>query len=171
MKPSPAVLTNAYYAFYDLHRPTYHAYAAAHLPTEEARIATSKLFETVASTWTSVVAERRPSACAWQWFTQTVARRSGRTSTAIEDTHLLHHKLMLSVDQIATVTGAEPATVCARLAAPRRNRSPGMTADWTPGPFRTLCLGAVVTPRHAVRAHPAERAWPCGQPQTKVTVT
>ncbi|MFJ8856711.1 hypothetical protein ACIRJP_42265, partial [Streptomyces sp. NPDC102437] len=31
-------------------------------------------------------------------------------------------KLMLSVDQIATVTGAEPATVRARLAAARREQ-------------------------------------------------
>jgi DNA-directed RNA polymerase specialized sigma24 family protein len=125
MKPSPAVLTNAYYAFYDLHRPAYHAYAAAHLPTEEARIATSKLFETVASTWTSVVAERCPSAWAWQRFTQTVARCSGRTSTAVKDTHLLHHKLRLSIDQIATVTGTEPATVCAHLATARREQISG----------------------------------------------
>ncbi|MET8747564.1 hypothetical protein [Streptomyces sp. NPDC004728] len=125
MKPSLAVLTNAYYAFYDLHRPAYRSYAAAHLPSEEARIATSKVFETVASTWTSVVAERRPSAWAWQRFTQTVAHRSGRTSTAIEDTHLLHHKPLLSIDQIATVTGAEPATVCSRLAAARREQHSG----------------------------------------------
>ena len=124
MKPSPAVLTNAYYAFYDLHRPAYHAYAAAHLPTEEARIATSKLFETVASTWTSVVAERHPSAWVWEQFTRTVARRTGRRPTAVEDTHLLHHGLSLSIDRIATVTGTEPATIRARLAAARRAQPP-----------------------------------------------
>ncbi|PAX88624.1 hypothetical protein CLM85_03770 [Streptomyces albidoflavus] len=35
------MLATGYYAFYDLHRPTYHAYAAAHLSPEEAQIATT----------------------------------------------------------------------------------------------------------------------------------
>lgn len=55
---------------------------------------------------------------------QTVARRSGQTSTAVKDTHLPHHKLMLSIDQIATLTGTERATVCAHRAAAQREQIP-----------------------------------------------
>ncbi|MEK8141791.1 hypothetical protein NKH18_01490 [Streptomyces sp. M10(2022)] len=61
MKPAPpAVLTNAFYAFYDLHRPAYEAYAAALLTPEEARLAVSHLFDLVAGNWTTVVSERHP---------------------------------------------------------------------------------------------------------------
>ncbi|MFB8036543.1 hypothetical protein ACFC5Z_27090 [Streptomyces sp. NPDC056004] len=35
------------------------------------------------------------------------------------------HRGLLSIDQIATVTGTEPATVCARLAAAQREQIPG----------------------------------------------
>ncbi|MGC5400765.1 hypothetical protein ACPXCP_34110 [Streptomyces sp. DT20] len=121
MRPVPAtVLTNAFYAFYDLHRPVYHAYAQAHLPPEEAQVAVSHLFNLVADNWTTVVAERRPSQWAWKRHTDTVARRSGHTLTATEDASLLYDRLLLTVDQIATVTGTEPAAVTALLAAARR---------------------------------------------------
>ncbi|MEU9095653.1 hypothetical protein ACIOEW_40125 [Streptomyces sp. NPDC087901] len=65
MKPAPpTVLINAFYAFYDLHRP---AYAAARLAPEEAQIAVAHLFDLVASNWTTVVSEPdpRPSAHSW----------------------------------------------------------------------------------------------------------
>ncbi|MFI9494714.1 hypothetical protein ACIG8K_24545 [Streptomyces halstedii] len=125
MKPArPAVLTISFYAFYDLHRPAYHSYASALLAPEEARIAVSHLFDLVAGNWTTVVSERCPSAWAWRQHTRVVARRSGRTLTAAEDASLFHDKLRLSVDQIATVTGAEPATVTTLLAAARRTRTP-----------------------------------------------
>ncbi|MEE1735154.1 hypothetical protein PUR49_01130 [Streptomyces sp. BE147] len=118
MKPAPpAVLTNSFYAFYDLHRPAYHAYAAAHLSPEEARIAVSHLFDLIAGNWTSIASERDPSAWAWEQHTRTIARRSGRTPTAAENTSLLYDQLLLSIDQIATVTGTETATVTALLAA------------------------------------------------------
>ncbi|MFF3787722.1 hypothetical protein [Streptomyces sp. NPDC001933] len=139
MKPAPlTVLTNAFYAFYDLHRPAYHAYAAAHLPPEEAQIAVTHLFNLVAGNWTTVVAERCPSAWAWQRHTRAVARRNGRTFTAIEDAHLLHDQLLLSIDQIATVTGTEPATVTALLAAAHRSARAGTTRPrpWTARPTR-----------------------------------
>lgn len=127
MKPPPTVLTNAFYAFYDLHRPAYRAYAAARLAPEEAQIAVSHLFELVASNWTTVVAERHPSAWAWRLHTRTVARRSGHTLTAVEDTCLLYDELQLSIEQIATVTGAEQATVSTLLAAARRAQAPAHT--------------------------------------------
>ena len=120
----PAVLTNAFYAFYDLHRPAYDAYAAALLTPEEAQLAVSQLFNLVAGNWTTVVSERDPSAWAWQRHTQAVARRSGYTLTAVENASLLYDKLRLSIDQIATVTGTEPATVTTLLAAARRTRAP-----------------------------------------------
>ncbi|MEV5194717.1 hypothetical protein AB0K86_19670 [Streptomyces clavifer] len=125
MNPArPGVLTNAFYAFYDLHRPAYHAYAAAYLTPEEAQIAVAQLFDLVAGTWTTVVAERHPSAWAWQQLTRVVAHRSGRTLTAVEDASLLHDELLLSITQIATVTGTEPATVTTLLATARRKRTP-----------------------------------------------
>ncbi|WP_381805364.1 hypothetical protein [Streptomyces niveus] len=129
MKPAPpSVLTNAFYAFYDLHRPTYQAYAALHLHPEEAQITVSHLFNLVADHWTTVVCERHPSAWAWARHTRAVARRSGRTLTEVEDACLLHDQLLLSIDQIATVTGTEPATVTALLAAARRAARP---RPWT----------------------------------------
>ncbi|MFJ5850779.1 hypothetical protein [Streptomyces sp. NPDC092903] len=57
---------------------------------------------------------------AWKQHTHTVARRSGHTLTAAEDASLLHDQLLLSVDQIATLTGTEPVAVTALLAAARR---------------------------------------------------
>ncbi|MFJ3594722.1 MULTISPECIES: hypothetical protein [unclassified Streptomyces] len=118
--PSLTVLTTAFYAFYDLHCPVYRAYAQAHLPPEEAQIAVSHLFNLVADNWTTVVSQRHPSEWAWKQHTHTVARRSGHTLTAAEDASLLYDQLLLTVAQIATVTGTEPAAVTALLAAARR---------------------------------------------------
>lgn len=115
-----AVFTNAFYAFYDLHRPAYYAFAAARLPSEEARIAVSHLFSLVAENWATVVTERRPSAWAWEQHTQVIARRSGHTTTATDDVCLLHYQLRLTIGQIAVTTGAETATVTALLAASDR---------------------------------------------------
>ncbi|MFB7301429.1 hypothetical protein ACFCZJ_36785, partial [Streptomyces rubiginosohelvolus] len=88
LKPPPAVLTNAFYAFYDLHRPAYYAFAQARLPAEEARVAVTHLFSLVADNWTTVVNERRPSAWAWERHTKVIARRSGRTTTPAHDISL-----------------------------------------------------------------------------------
>lgn len=137
MRPAPAtVLANAFYAFYDLHRPAYHAYAEAHLPPEEAQIAVSHLFNLVADNWTTVVSERHPSEWAWKRHASTVARRSGRTLTAAEDASFFHDQLLLNVDQIATVTGSEPATVTALLAAAHREVRSGTARPqpWTAMP-------------------------------------
>ncbi|MFE5077102.1 hypothetical protein [Streptomyces halstedii] len=172
MKPArPAVLTNSFYAFYDLHRPAYHSYASALLAPEEARIAVSHLFDLVAGNWTTVVSERCPSAWAWRQHTRVVARRSGRTLTAAEDASLFHDKLRLSVDQIATVTGAEPATVTTLLAAARRTRTPtrvgsrswaflarppaSVEARQCPAPCPTPCLRTASTPCPAAAEPPA----------------
>ncbi|MFH8993194.1 hypothetical protein [Streptomyces sp. NPDC017940] len=124
MKPAtaPSVLSTAFYAFYDLHRPTYHAYAAAHLPPHEALITVTHVFELIAATWTTVVTTPRPSARAWETHTQAIARRTGRTPAPAEDTLLLHDVLRLSIGQIATITGTDDATVAALLAAGRRAR-------------------------------------------------
>ena len=47
--PTASVLTTAFYAFYDLHRPACHAYAAARLPREEAQLSVTQLFDLIAS--------------------------------------------------------------------------------------------------------------------------
>ncbi|MGW0608680.1 hypothetical protein [Streptomyces sp. NPDC002640] len=121
-----ALLTISFYAFYDLHHPVYHAYAAARLPPEEARISVCHLFSLVARDWATIVTAPRPSAWAWGHLTRTVARRSGRgVLTPAEDAALLHDDLQLSIDKIATVTGADTAAVTALLAAARRARRVG----------------------------------------------
>ncbi|WP_333732590.1 hypothetical protein [Streptomyces sp. IBSBF 3010] len=122
MKPTPTMLTNSFYAFYDLHRPAYRDYAQARLAPEEAQVAVSHLFDLVASHWSTIVREPDPAAWAWERHTQTIARRSGRVLTPVEETLLLHQDLRLSIDKIATVTGLEPAVVSTRLAAAHRHR-------------------------------------------------
>jgi hypothetical protein len=118
-----ALLTISFYAFYDLHHPAYHAYAAAHLSPEEARISVSHLFSLVAHNWPTVVTAPRPSAWAWSRHTRTVARRSGRgLLTPAEDVALLHDELLFSIDRVATLTGTDPAAVTALLAAAHRTR-------------------------------------------------
>ncbi|MEU6363208.1 hypothetical protein [Streptomyces albidoflavus] len=120
------VLATGYYAFYDLHRPTYHAYAAAHLSPEEAQIAVANVFALVAENWTSIVTEQHPARWAWAQHTRTVARRSGHTPTRVQDACLLHDRLHLTVDQIATTTGQDPAAVTTLLAAgDRSDPAPG----------------------------------------------
>ncbi|MFH9659684.1 hypothetical protein ACH4NF_18125 [Streptomyces sp. NPDC017248] len=123
MEPTPptsAVLTTAFHAFCDLHRPVYHAYAAARLPQEEAQVSVAQLFDLVAGNWTWVMTRRCPSAWAWERHTRAVAQRAGRTPSPAEDTALLHDDLRLSIDRIATITGSDPARVTALLAAARR---------------------------------------------------
>ncbi|MEV5659420.1 hypothetical protein [Streptomyces sp. NPDC052291] len=120
MKPTPTMLTNSFYAFYDLHRPAYRDYAEARLAPEEAQVAVSHLFDLVASHWSTIVREPDPAAWAWERHTQTVARRSGHALTPAEEALLLYEVLRLSIDKIATVTGTEPAAVSTLLAAARR---------------------------------------------------
>ncbi|MGW8487428.1 hypothetical protein [Streptomyces sp. NPDC055886] len=129
-----AVFTNAFYAFYELHRPAYYAFAAARLSPEEAGVAVSHLFSLVADNWATVVTERRPSAWAWERHTQVIARRSGCTTTPVQDISLLHHQLLLSIGQIAALTGTEAATVAALLAAADREAGDrtGHARLWTP---------------------------------------
>ncbi|MET9347750.1 hypothetical protein [Streptomyces termitum] len=131
-----ALLTTAFYAFYDLHRPAYHAYAAARLPPEEASVAVTHLFNLVAGNWTTIVTDPSPSAWAWTRYVRAVARRTGHTTTPAEDADLLHHTLHLSIDKIATITGTEPATVTALLLGRHRRASR----------------------RHSASRHPAGRA-------------
>ncbi|MER5967507.1 hypothetical protein [Streptomyces sp. NPDC002057] len=120
---TPALLTTAFYAFYDLHRPVYHAYASARLSPEEAAVAVAQLFNLVAGNWTTVVNASSPSAWAWTRHVRAVTRRMGRPTTPAEDADLLHRTLHLSIDKIATVTGSEPATVTALLATRHRQRT------------------------------------------------
>lgn len=146
MKPAPpTVLTNSFYAFYDLNRPAYRDYAQARLAPEEAQIAVAHVFDLVASHWSTIVREPDPAAWAWQRHTQTVSRRSGRTLTPIEETLLLHEELRLSIDKIATVTGIEPAAVSTRLAAARRHpdKVPGQPA--TPAAAEGACFRGQLT--------------------------
>ncbi|WP_221354617.1 hypothetical protein [Streptomyces beigongshangae] len=124
MKPAPpasSLLTHAFYAFYDLHRPAYHAYAAARLPPEEAQLSVTQLFDLIAGNWTWIMTQH-PSAWAWKEHTRAVAYRAGRLPTPAEDAALLHDDLCLSLDRIATITGTDPAQVTALLAAARRIR-------------------------------------------------
>ncbi|MER5747099.1 hypothetical protein ABT097_27995 [Streptomyces sp. NPDC002225] len=130
--PDVTVLRNSFYAFYDLHRPAYLAYATARLSQEEARIAVACLFELVGGHWTAIVSRQRPSAWAWEQHTRTVDTRNGHALTPAENTALLHHELLLSVDQIATMTGAEPASVTALLAAADRTAQHGAHRARTP---------------------------------------
>lgn len=117
---SAPLLTTAFYAFYDLHRPAYHAYASARLPEEEAQLSVSQLFDLVANNWSLIMTDPHPSAWAWEKHTRTVAQRSGRTFTPSEDAVLLHDGLRMSIDRIATITGTEPATITALLATAHR---------------------------------------------------
>ncbi|MEV5582710.1 hypothetical protein AB0L39_29635 [Streptomyces parvus] len=121
-----AVFTNA---FYDLHRPAYYAFTAARLPSEEARVAVSRLFSLVADNWTSVVNERCPSAWAWERHTQVIARRGGRTTTPVQDISLLHGQLRFSVGETAALTGTDAALLAAadREAGDRTGRA----SPWT----------------------------------------
>ncbi|MFF7098374.1 hypothetical protein ACFY9A_39305 [Streptomyces rubradiris] len=145
MKPVPpaaAVLTTAFYAFYDLHRPAYHAYAAARLPHEEAQLSVAQTFDLIASNWTWLMTRQRPSAWAWQEHTRAVACRAGRTPSPAEDTALLHDDLRLSIDRIATVTGTDPARVTALLATARRTHQTRQPAGpRSPRPCRTRADG------------------------------
>ncbi|MGW7521825.1 hypothetical protein ACWGJ2_40295 [Streptomyces sp. NPDC054796] len=127
-KPTAAsvpLLTTAFYAFYDLHRPAYHAYAAARLPPEEAQIAVSQLFDLLASNWTMIVTKPRPAAWAWEQHTRAIARRTGSTPAPTEDAAWLHDVLHLSIERIGVITGAEPAAVTALVAAARRSSPRG----------------------------------------------
>ncbi|MGW2956331.1 hypothetical protein [Streptomyces eurythermus] len=125
--PPTAQLTTAFYAFYDLHRGPYHAYAAARLSEEEARLSVTQLFDLVASNWTWLMTRQHPSAWAWEKHTRAVAHRAGRTPTPAEDTAFLHDRLRLSIDRIATITGTDPARVTTLLAAARRPNPPQPT--------------------------------------------
>ncbi|MGW3521701.1 hypothetical protein [Streptomyces hydrogenans] len=127
-----ALLTTAFYAFYDLHRPAYHAYAAARLTPEEASVAVTHLFNLVAGNWTTVVTDPSPSAWAWTRYVRAVARRTGHITTPAEDADLLHHTLHLSIDKIATITGTEPATVTALLVNRRRHTAKRIPATRHP---------------------------------------
>ncbi|MFF8702969.1 hypothetical protein ACF067_28335 [Streptomyces albidoflavus] len=118
---SVKVLANGYYAFYDLHRPTYHAYATAHLSPEEAQIAVANVFALVAENWTSIVTEQHPARWGWTRHTRTVARRSGHIPTRVQDACLLHERLHLAVKQISTTTGQDPANDTTLLAAGERS--------------------------------------------------
>ncbi|MFK0120749.1 hypothetical protein [Streptomyces sp. NPDC090994] len=124
MEPAPSVLTTAFYAFYDLHRPAYHTYAAVLLSQEEAQLSVTQLFDLIASNWTRIMTEQHPSAWAWNEHKRAVARRTGRTPGPAEDTALLYDELGLSIDHIATITGTDPARVTALLAAARRLPQP-----------------------------------------------
>nr|BAK19882.1 hypothetical protein [Streptomyces rochei] len=149
MKPAPptvAMLTNAFYAFYDLHRPAYHAYATARLPREEAELSVTHLFNLIASHWTWVITRECPSAWAWEEHTRTVGRRAGHTPTQAEDTALLHDDLHLSIDRIATITGTAPGRVTALLAEAHRPPHPPAKRHRNPAPcpqpHRTTCCPA-----------------------------
>ncbi|MFI2740951.1 hypothetical protein [Streptomyces sp. NPDC018711] len=142
---APALLTTAFYAFYDLHRPAYHAYARAHLTPEEATVTVTHIFSLVADQWTTVVNDPSPSAWAWARHVRAVSRRAGHSTTPAEDADLLHHTLHLSIDKIATVTGTEPATVTALLGVRHRLA----TARPTYGPPARPGIRASSAPSHA----------------------
>ncbi|MEU1129554.1 hypothetical protein ABZ383_06755 [Streptomyces sp. NPDC005900] len=116
----PAMLSTAFRAFYEQHRPGYFAYAAARLPDGEAHVAVAHTFALIAADWPTAVTRPSPAAYAWNLHTHYVTSRTGTSTSREQDTALMHDHLHLTIDRIATLTGTEPATVAARLATARR---------------------------------------------------
>ncbi|WP_338704000.1 hypothetical protein V2W30_39555 (plasmid) [Streptomyces sp. Q6] len=119
-RPAVKMLSDAFLAFYELQQPGYLAYAAAHLPADEARIAVAHTFALIAADWPRAVTEPNPAAYAWDLHTHFVTVRTGTSSNPQQDTLLLHERLHLTVARIADLTGSEPAVVTATLAAAHR---------------------------------------------------
>lgn len=134
LRHPPGMLTTSFYAFYDLHRPAYLAYAGALLPAYEAPVAVEHTLTLVAHHWLTVVTMPSPSAWAWNVHTATIAHRTHVRRTQTEDTVLLHEDLGLSIDRIATVTGTSTATAVTQLQHARRSTSARTPRRATTGP-------------------------------------
>ncbi|MFJ3848350.1 hypothetical protein ACIPV3_30230 [Streptomyces albidoflavus] len=120
--PAPVgLLTTTFYAFLDLNRPAYQAYASALLPETEATIAVEHSLGLIARDWTAIMEWRNPAARGWEVLTTTIAYRTGRPRATVEDVDLLHG-LGVSVARISAVTGLVGEVVTAHLRAARRER-------------------------------------------------
>ncbi|ALM43636.1 MULTISPECIES: hypothetical protein [Streptomyces] len=118
--PAPVgLLTTTFYAFLDLNRPTYLTYASALLPATEATIAVEHSLGLIARDWTAIMEWRNPAARGWEVLTTTIAYRTGRTRTTVEDVDLLHDR-GVSAARISAVTGLAGEAVTAHLRAARR---------------------------------------------------
>jgi hypothetical protein len=117
VRHSVTMLSTAFRAFYDLHKPGYLAYAAARLPRDEAVLAVAHTFGLIAADWSSAVARRNPAAYAWQLHTRYVSAVTGAPCTRADEARLLHDGLHLTVNRIATLTGNDPAAVTVLLAS------------------------------------------------------
>ncbi|MGX9923566.1 hypothetical protein ACWIG4_27375 [Streptomyces sp. NPDC002248] len=111
-----ALLTTTFYAFHDLQRPVYYAYARALLPPEEATVAVEHTLGLLAGTWSTVVSKPSPAAEAWSHLSTIVAHRTRHTRTTAEDITLLY-ALGMPPATIATATGLTPPAVVAQLLA------------------------------------------------------
>ncbi|MFG3370358.1 hypothetical protein ACGF0K_36080 [Streptomyces sp. NPDC048156] len=114
------MLSAAFRAFCDLHRAGYFAYAAARLSRDEAKVAVAHTFALIAGDWPTAVNRPNPAAYAWHLHTRYVTSCTGKTTSREQDAALMHDRLNLTVDRIATLTGTEPAAVTAMLAAAHR---------------------------------------------------
>lgn len=120
-RPAVKMLSDAFQAFCELHRPGYLAYAEARLPAEEAQLAVAHIFALIAADWPRAVTKPNPAAYAWDLHTRFVTARTGGTRRdPRQDTLLLYERLHLTVERIAALTGSEPAAVTATLAAAQR---------------------------------------------------
>ncbi|MFI9780527.1 hypothetical protein ACIHCV_38635 [Streptomyces sp. NPDC051956] len=119
-RPAVKMLSDAFHAFYELHQHGYFAYAAAHLSDDEARIAVTHTFSLIAADWPQTVTQPNPAAYAWDLHTHFVTARTGTHNDPQQDTLLLYERLHLTIERIAALTGTEPASVTALLAAAQR---------------------------------------------------
>ncbi|WP_406423526.1 hypothetical protein OHA59_49935 [Streptomyces sp. NBC_01589] len=133
--PTPPVLAlpPAFCAFYSLLQTGYHAYAALHVDRTTAENLVADTFGHLATHWPTVVARPNPTAHAWQLLTARLAVLTDRrpcptTASLQDDSVLLHHVLHYPADDIATLTGQEPATITTLLAAAQRRRTAGTGA-------------------------------------------
>ncbi|MFC9753680.1 hypothetical protein [Streptomyces sp. NPDC056921] len=132
--PQPNLgLPPAFCAFYSLLQAGYQAYAALHVDPTTAENLVADTFGHLATHWPTVVARPNPTSHAWQLLTARLTiltnQRPRPTAESLQDDSVLfHHVLHYPATTIASLTGQEPATITALLAAAQRRRTPGSTA-------------------------------------------
>ncbi|HEY9327079.1 MAG TPA: hypothetical protein VIS09_02370 [Streptomyces sp.] len=116
-------LPPAFCAFYSLLRTGYQAYATLHVDPTTAENLVADTFGHLATYWPTVVARPNPTAHAWQLLTARIDILTGRRTrpTGLQDDSVLFHDVLhYPADTIALLTGHEPATITALLAAAQR---------------------------------------------------
>ncbi|MEV7774577.1 sigma factor-like helix-turn-helix DNA-binding protein [Kitasatospora sp. NPDC086791] len=126
--PGPAL---GLWALHDLHQRHYLDYAALLLPPDDAPRAVHDAFEELGGHWLDALSTASPAACAWQAVRRRVRTLAGprpfgpvaHLTATQQDVLLLHLVLDLSAEEVAALTGTEPAAVHVQLrslAAARR---------------------------------------------------